>query len=82
MTFRLIRHPREAKIAAGGHYYFLEYGIFTRENIQPSEFLLEYGGKLISVDEAIKLEKIYKKKAWLFYVLHSTPGKRNVVSIS
>ena len=48
MTFSY-RHPREAKIAAGGYYYFLEYGIFTRKDIQPSEFLLEYGGKLISV---------------------------------
>ena len=66
-------HPRKVKIAGGGYYYFLEYGIFTREDIQPNEFLLEYGGKLISVDEAIKLERIYKKKnlgCFMYYIQH------------
>ena len=72
-------HLGEAKIAGGGYYCFVEYGIFTREDIQPNEFLLEYGGELISVDEAMKLENIYKKKnlgCFMYYIQHQAKEMR------
>ena len=75
---------KEEKVASGGYYYFLEYGIFTREDTQGNEALLEHWGKLISVDEAVKLAKIFQKKnigSFMYYIQHQAKEMWYMVSL-
>lgn len=66
--------------------YFISigYGVFTEKKRLKDEFLLEYGGNLISEEEALDLEEMYlnnnqgcflfffehqKKKLWLVNII-------------
>jgi len=55
----------------------LGYGLFAREEINKGDFLLEYRGELIDIDEAEKREKEYiDRRLGSFMYFFSHGGKQ------
>ena len=49
-------------------FFFTGFGVFTKTDIEKGEFILEYSGERITIQEAEKREKRRKgKHSYLFY---------------